>query len=56
MKPTWLMMAVVLAPAGCQAGSGGLELIELRGSLRQLRERFNAEKDRPRAVALLSPA
>jgi len=41
--------------AGTSKAPAVAELNDLNGSLEMLRERFNADKDRPRIVALLSP-
>ena len=48
-------LPLLLALAGCHSGSGRMEMIDTNGSLQPLRGRFNAERDRVRVVALLSP-
>lgn len=55
MKIT-LALAMCLTPAvGCHMVSHRVELLDLKESIQPMRERFNAAKDRPRVVALLSP-
>ncbi len=46
-----LGLTISLAQIGC----AHVELIDLAGSLEPLRARFNAERDRPRIVAIFSP-
>ena len=55
MRRLILIAAVVVVVAGCQPDAGAVRLVPLRGSENPLRERFNADRDRPRIVALLSP-
>lgn len=57
MRP--MLMSSCLAAFGLPAFAGTKEeptpLISLADSLKPLQERFNAQKDKPRFVALLSP-
>ncbi len=41
--------------AGCHSGQRQVEMIAMRGSVATLRERFNADLEKVRVVALLSP-
>lgn len=55
MKTTFAALGLLLPLVGCSAGRLRVELDLLDGSPLTLRENFNADKDRPRMVALLSP-
>jgi len=49
------MIPLLLAFGGCRSDRPRLEMIGHNGSLEPLRRLFNAEKDRPRILAVLSP-
>lgn len=55
MKPTLLAVPILLVLNGCQTSSPRANVTVLAESLQPLRERFNADSDRLRVVALFSP-
>lgn len=48
-------VSFLIALTGCQGTAKRSNMIVLGESMEPLRERFNAEKHRPRIVALFSP-
>jgi len=55
MKETMAVVGLLLPLVGCSSARLPVVLEVLDGSSQKLRQNFNADKDRPRAVALLSP-
>jgi len=55
MNRLFPLLGLVVLSAGCEVASRRVELTAIRDSLDPLKERFNAAKDHPRVVAILSP-
>ncbi len=53
MIQTMAGLSLCIVGAGCAANDA--TVIDLRGSIERLREKFNADADKPRLVALFSP-